>query len=168
MALNPSCNSVREGTPFPVLGDPPFPFDRAEVARSEIRSVLPEADLTLGGEVRTVEVFKEGTRGHRMAGSGIWMPYEGQENDTEVIEVTSVTAEAYGWTFHRAWYYWVCSTKTNPIPEVQAFALNVKWREQVRFDGFAGGQDADGPGDHYHVDTMEGLRALLAAINTQC
>jgi len=138
------------------------------MARSEIRSVIPEADLTLGGKTQTREVFKEGTQGYKMGRAGIRMPYEGEENDIETIEVASVTAEAYGWKFYRAWYYWVCGTKTNPIPEAQAKALNAKWREQVRFDGFAGGKDADGPGDSYHVDTMEGLRALLAAINTQC
>jgi hypothetical protein len=168
MALNPSCNSVREGTRFPVLGDPPFPFDRAEVAKGEIRSVVSQGDLTLGGDIRTVEVFKKGTRGHQMAGSGMWIPYEGQENDTEEIKVTTVSAKAHGWEFRRAWYYWICSTKTNPIPQAKAEALNKEWGRQVRFDGYAGGKDADGPGDSYHVDTMEGLRALLAAITTQC
>jgi hypothetical protein len=164
MALNPSNNSVREGTPFPVLGDPPFRLDRAETAREELHSVIPEEDLTFRGKMSTREVYRKGTKGYRMGRAGVSMYYEGQENDIETIEVASVTAEAYGWTFHRLWYYWVCQTNTNPIPQAKAEDLNVVWGKQVRFDGFAGGHDVDGPGDHYHVDTKEGLQALLNVI----
>lgn len=165
MALNPSCNSVTKGTPFPVLGDPPFRLDLAEIAKDELRKVIADADLDLVDcEQQTRRVFREGSRGHQMSRAGICAFYEGQENDIEEVQVASVGAKAHGWEFRRAWYYWVCQTSTNPIPRTEAEKLNAKWGDQVRFDGYSGGKNPNGPGTAYHVDTLEGLQALLDVI----
>lgn len=165
MGLKPSCNDV-DGKGLPVLGDPPFECDLAEVAREEIRSVIPEADLKFGGEVGEREQFRAGTKGWTMGRAGVSMYYEGQEADIEVVATEEVEAEAYGWKFRRLWYYWACRAdkEEHALPKERAVVLNAEWGRQVRFDGFAGGKHVDGPGGHYHVDTLAGLRALVDAI----
>jgi hypothetical protein len=142
-------------------------LEQADIAEAEIRAVLPEARI--GGERKTIQVYKKGSQGHQMARMGLHMYYEGQEKDIEDIKVTSVTAEALGGMFRRAWYYWVCSAKNHisSIPATKAVELNRVWGEKIRFNGFAGGTDADGPGNHYHVDTVDGLQALMAAIKNR-
>ncbi len=166
MALNPSCNNVK-GTPFPVLGDSPFPLELAETARAEIRSVVEPGRLTFDDEnVQTRTVFRRGTQGDEMGRAGIHAPYEGMENDTEVVELVRVTARAYGWKFHRAWYYWICLTDGPPLTEKVARELNDEWREQVRVEGFGGGCDVTGPVRAYHVDTLDGLMKLMVVIKS--
>lgn len=71
-----------------------------------------------------------------------------------------------GWRFTRAWYYWVCEGPG--IPFEDAMKLNEKFGKEVRVDGFAGGESPrrfHGLGvGHYHVDTLEGLKALADTI----
>jgi len=164
MGLNPSCNNVSDRAlkKLPVLGDPPFKEPHAKEAVSELKALLPEAKFT--GEVRTQKHWKEGTKGWKNARVGLSMWYEGAENDTEEVKVRTVEATALGWKFSRAWYYWVCNTYEKPIPAAAAKAFNDKWGDQVRFNGYAGGTDADGPGKSYHVDTLDGLLALVKLI----
>lgn len=163
MGLNPSCNTV-EGKRLPVLGDPPFTEELAEIAMKELREAIPQG-LEFCNETRKVERYRPGSEGDKMQRMGIWTP--GHEGDLETIEAITVKATAYGWTFHRNWYYWVCDGRQNPIPEAKARELNEKWGRQVRVDGFAGGQDVTGDVDHYHVDTFDGLLELVKLIQGQ-
>jgi hypothetical protein len=75
------------------------------------------------------------------------------------------------WTFKRAWYYWMAHAEYGKgLPEEKAEALNTRWREEVRVQGYAGGTDVaqwlTGAGtiDTYHIDTQEGLNAFAKAI----
>ena len=147
---------------FEILGDPPFRMEVAEQAMAELRSVLPEAVFETKTETRSV--YKDASRGDEMARCGIRIHYEGEEADIETITVQSVRATALGWTFRRAWYYWACSTKDKPVPEEMARSMNEKWGEQVRVDGFSGGRDAIGDVFSYHVDTKDGLAALVTIL----
>lgn len=161
MGLNPSCNNV-VGNALPVLGDPPFPLDLAARAKEELLRVLPEA--VFEDKVETREVYRKGTRAHQMASAGMHFPGMAGPDDIETIEVQAVRATALGWTFQRAWYYWICTTADRPIPRAEASRLNETWRKQVRVDGFAGGRDVRADVQGYHVDTADGLAALVAAI----
>jgi hypothetical protein len=166
MGLNPSCNNV-EGKPLPVLGDPPFSAEHAEIAMNELLRFIPIADLRFKNTTSMHKIFKKGSKGHAMGRCGISCYYEGQENDVEDVELVRVEAEAYNWTFYRAWYYWVCGTRHNPISEKAAKELNDAMGGQVRVNGFAGGTSVDGVVDSYHVDTLDGLKALLEMIRDE-
>ncbi|MND11687.1 hypothetical protein D3C87_465810 [compost metagenome] len=77
--------------------------------------------------------------------------------------VTSVLGELHGWTFKRAWYYWVAE---GPGIDVKnAMKLHKRFGSEVRVKGDAGCMDPlqayNGLGcGYYHVDTPEGLKAL--------
>lgn len=82
--------------------------------------------------------------------------------------VTSVIGELHGWTFRRAWRYWVA---TGPgIDVLSAEALHREWGHVVRVDGDA---TCPSPRDRYkgfgcslyHIDTPEGLAALARTLN---
>lgn len=80
---------------------------------------------------------------------------------------TSVIGHLLGWSFIRNWRYWVC--KGPGIPNHFAEQLHMTHGEDVRVDGFAGGEEPIkrfyGLGAwHYHVDTAEGLKALADMI----
>ena len=80
---------------------------------------------------------------------------------------TIITGSLHGWSFQRAWYYWVAK---GPGIEVEAAEkLHAKFGKEVRvaghcmcpsprewYKGLAVG--------YYHVDTQEGLRALANTI----
>ena len=69
-----------------------------------------------------------------------------------------------GWTFTRAWTYWVAEYKHGLNPVV-ANLINKRWRNTIRVDGFAGGKDVDNePVKDYHIDTQAGLNAFVKAI----
>lgn len=76
---------------------------------------------------------------------------------------TSVMGTLHGWTFKRAWYYWVAE---GPGIDVDAAeALHATHGREVRVDGHCG---CPSPSEwfkglgcgHYHVDTPDGLKAL--------
>lgn len=80
---------------------------------------------------------------------------------------TSIIGCLHGWTFKRAWYYWMCD---GPGIELQAAEkLHATHGTVVRVDGHCG---CPSPRDaykglavgHYHVDTPEGLKALAETI----
>ena len=80
----------------------------------------------------------------------------------------SVTGMIHGWHFRRAWYYWVATaTPGAQLSAEKARRLNERWKEEVRVDGYAGGQDVEGPVGCYHVDTVEGLSALVEYISPE-
>lgn len=80
---------------------------------------------------------------------------------------TSVIGCLYGWTFKRAWYYWMCS---GPGIDVEsAEALHAAYGQDVRVEGHCGCPSPrkrfKGLGcGSYHVDTQEGLKALADTI----
>jgi len=165
MALNPSCNSVVEGTPLQVLGDPPFSKEAVEVAKGELRGAIEPGDLKFDDEPKsTYKVFKKGTRGDTMGRMGITAPYDGMENDTETAELVHVVAHAHGWRFRRAWYYWMCSSEDRPLSKAVAKEMNRQWGGQIRVNGYSGGTDVREPVSSYHVDTLEGLKKLVETI----
>jgi hypothetical protein len=97
------------------------------------------------------------------------IPYEKydflRESNSEVK--SGVIGTLYGWTFTRAWYYWVCK---GPGIEVEAAErLHAKYGETVRVDGHCG---CPSPRERfrglacgfYHVDDAEGLKALADTI----
>lgn len=163
MGLNVSSDRV-EGVAFPVLGDPPFTPERAMVAMAELEAAAGKK-LSFDNEVKAVRVYKEGSRALEMARSGVYFNHDGIANDVETVHRTTVIATVWGWRFRRAWYYWVCDANVvRAIPREDAVKLNARLGGQVRVDGYSGGNDVTGPVDLYHVDTVEGLKALLDLI----
>lgn len=165
MGLNPSCN-LKEGLKgFKNLGDPPF----TAVPKNWALMELLEAGTPRGAAEYTtkeVEVYEPGSEADKMSRSGIWMPGMAKDSPTIWIEVHQVSAKAFGWTFRRAWYYWVCSAETHGygLPEAAAKQLNEEHRLDVRVDGYASGQEVHGEVDSYHVDTPDGLKALVEVL----
>ena len=161
MALNPSCNNVAgNGEAFPVLGDGPFKKDQLETAKSELTSVLPEAEFDIKSEVQ--QHYKEGSLPYKQAMAGMRGFCKVKPEDIEDVEVYTMEAKALGWNFHRAWYYWSCHVDNGKkIPTKIAKTFNETWGEQVRVNGYAGGTDVKRPVDGYHIDTAAGLQAFV-------
>jgi hypothetical protein len=64
-------------------------------------------------------------------------------------------------SFDRAWYYWVVKL-SRPVDFEAASKFNCTWAPEVRVDGFAGGTEPAKSGvSSYHVDSQEGLNALV-------
>ena len=150
---------------FQILGDPPFREELVKIARIEILSALPEAEFC--NEVSIRELYKPNSIPSELAGIGICIPALTKESDLEMVQVSTVKAKAFEWTFSRNWYYWVCSTETRPLPMAEAQKLNETWGSQARVDGHAGGKDVQGDVGLYHVDTWVGLAVLVAGIRYQ-
>jgi len=80
-----------------------------------------------------------------------------------------------GWTFRRAWYYWVAETKTSPLLFKYADKLHEKYGKDVRVAGNCGcpapREWFDKPYhigvNFYHVDSQLGLLKLAEAIKQQ-
>lgn len=80
---------------------------------------------------------------------------------------TSVRGSLHGWTFERAWYYWIAKGPGIELSEAQA--LQAKHSKVVRVAGHCGSPSplewfkglAVGS---YHVDSPEGLKALADTI----
>jgi len=80
---------------------------------------------------------------------------------------TIICGSLHGWTFKRAWYYWVCK---GPGIEIEAAEkLHAEFGKEVRVDGNCG---CPSPREwfkglacgSYHVDTQQGLKALADTI----
>jgi hypothetical protein len=80
-----------------------------------------------------------------------------------------------GWEFRRAWYYWVVSSTKNTLLFKYADPLHESFGKDVRVDGHCG---CPSPREwckapwqmgvnFYHVDSQEGLNALVNAIKEQ-
>lgn len=81
---------------------------------------------------------------------------------------SSIIGSLHGWTFERAWYYWIAK---GPGIELEAAErLHKSHGRSVRVDGHCG---CPSPREwfkglacgHYHVDDQEGLNALAETIN---
>lgn len=74
-----------------------------------------------------------------------------------------------GWSFRRAWYYWVAEGPGVPADKAQAF--HETWGQQVRVDGHCG---CPSPLEWhhgfavgmYHIDTQEGLNAFAGLLRS--
>jgi hypothetical protein len=80
---------------------------------------------------------------------------------------TVVIGQLYGWTFRRAWYYWMAEGPG--VPAQYAMELFKHHGSDVRVGGHAGSPSpleyAQGfPITHYHIDTQDGLSALAEVI----
>lgn len=76
-----------------------------------------------------------------------------------------------GWTFKRAWYYWMADAPIGEgIPEAAARRLNGEWFDEVRVFGYSGGARVKSwlsprlTIDRYHIDTQEGLNAFASLV----
>ncbi len=67
--------------------------------------------------------------------------------------------------FKRSDSYWVV-TLSEPLPLPTAQLLDLSYRNSVRTNGMSGGDEPTSPVRLYHVDSREGLRALVAAIRS--
>ena len=80
---------------------------------------------------------------------------------------TAIMGSLYGWSFKRAWYYWVAEGPG--IDVVTAEQLHATHGRTVRVDGHCG---CPSPSEwfhglacgNYHVDDSEGLKALADTI----
>lgn len=77
----------------------------------------------------------------------------------------SVIGVLHGWVFTRSWYYWSVRSSGKALSYTRADLLNKSMGTEVRAYGYAGGTslEAELPLS-YHVDTQEGLMALVAFI----
>jgi hypothetical protein len=109
-----------------------------------------------------------------LAEAGI--PFEEHEFLKRNSEVPSaVLAYMNGWTFKRAWYYWVASSDDNLLLFENADKLHEKFGQEVRVSGHCGcpaprewyNKEWNLGVNLYHVDSQEGLNALAQAIRDQ-
>jgi len=88
---------------------------------------------------------------------------------------TKIVGFLQGWKFERLWYYWAAKTETTPLLFKYAEPLHEKYGKDVRVDGHCG---CPAPREwfkdkwhigvnHYHVDSVWGLKALADAIKRQ-
>lgn len=80
---------------------------------------------------------------------------------------STIAGSLYGWSFKRAWYYWVA--KGPGLPPYHAHLLHQQFGKEVRVDGHCGcPSPLEWYGgfacNNYHVDTQRGLNALAAMI----
>ena len=93
-----------------------------------------------------------------------YLPEAERKNQGEVQTVTY--GFLYGWTFRRAWYYWVATAKDgSAIPYEIAIRINDKIGRELRVDGYSGGKIPDRYGvGSYHIDSQEALNVLADTI----
>ncbi len=164
MSLNPSCNLEEGHKGFPVIGDAPFD----EIGKNFAIAELKEAGFPRGSDrviVQEIEVYKKDSEAYKLAKNGIHIPSICEKSETEWTNGYTVKAELYGWTFYRAWYYWIAeaATKEFEIPKTlaQKFNKDENNRKEIRVEGWAGGNDVKKPVSSYHVDTPRGLKELV-------
>lgn len=103
--------------------------------------------------------------------AGITPVYHIEQRSGEVP--THFTGELHGWTFERAWYYWVARGPRLPLE--YASPLHKLFGTEIRVAGHCcpspeewygpdGVTKGDGSVALYHVDTQEGLAVLAATI----
>jgi len=88
---------------------------------------------------------------------------------------SAILAYLNGWVFKRAWYYWVVSSDQNLLLFENADKLHEKFGKEVRVSGHCGcpsprewyNNDWNLGVNLYHVDSQEGLNALVKAIKEQ-
>lgn len=167
--MNPSCNLEEGLKGFRNLGDPPFSTEGKDTAVGELLDAgLPRGSYRV--TTREVEVYKADSEAAKLAACGISMPSVSARSETEWVVEHEVTAEAYGWKFRRAWYYWSCGIadqSEGSVPYSVATELHAQHGQSVRTEGYAGGSAPDGDVGRYHVDTPLGLRALVEVLKQE-
>ena len=87
-------------------------------------------------------------------------------NDNGDPATDAIVATTGDWSFRRNWYYWTADGP--PLHPRVAKELNDCYGGQVRINGCAGGEHSEvileRVVDGYHIDTADGLKALLLAI----
>ena len=145
---------------FPVIGDPPFRAEGRDQALAELKAAGFTDAITVKEETR--EEMVQGTPAQHLASRGVYIPALVNATPKEIVTRYHVVAKGWGWTFHRAWYYWCAEADDGrAIPEKQAQDLNAAWSNEIRVRGYAGGTNVDRPIDSYHVDTPAGLKTLV-------
>jgi hypothetical protein len=150
---------------FPAIGDPPFGETGKDTAVQELR----DAGFPQGSEVvlsTEHEVYRRGSEADVLGRMGITIPSICMTSAKEWVRLYEVAAALYGWKFERAWRYWICSAEdpVYAIPQDLAEKLNLEMSDQVRVDGFAGGQEVSRAVCCYHVDTPAGLARLVQVL----
>jgi hypothetical protein len=168
MSLNPSCilDEGRKG--FPNVGDAPFSEEGKDVAIAELRAVgFPRGSETI--EVREQEQYKNGSEADILSRQGFFSSEVAKRSETEWAKVYTVRAKYCGWKFYRAWYYWIAEAKDMSIPEDVATEFNKDKnnREEVRVEGYAGGQNVIWPVGCYHIDTPRGLEEFMKMLKIE-
>lgn len=82
-----------------------------------------------------------------------------------MADVVGVLADARGViaVAYRRWYYWSVEVR-RPLPIKQARAFNKRYFDTVRAEGMSGGTNVTRPVTRYHVDTPDGLLALVSEL----
>lgn len=91
---------------------------------------------------------------------------------------TRIFGKLRGWTFTRAWYYWVAEGGALSIEAARKLYMDPCGKEGVRVGGHCGCPSPDDFGwrkgengqqyvDSYHVDSVLGLRLLADAIKAE-
>ena len=142
MGLCPSNTMVAEGTKFPNYA-----------GRDDVDDLLKKELTDAGIEACEMGLLKNRGREVNTAIYGTLCP------DPEMPRCA--------WHFERAWYYWVA--KGPGIPLEHATRLHNTHGQVVRVDGHGGCPsplewNKGFAVDHYHVDTAEGLKALVDTI----
>lgn len=157
--MDPRCGDKT----FPSLGDPPFPAECRDVAVAELRA----AGIPRGAEKVTaceVEVLAKGSDAERLASAGVCIPSAVAAAPKEWVTVYRISAEAFGWNFSRAWYYWVAKTSDEPVSKADAAALHERFGQEVRVYGSCACPEPVRDVDSYHIDTPAGLAAFVEVI----
>jgi hypothetical protein len=150
---------------FRVVGDAPFEGRFLQEVVGELHSAgLPRGAIRV--TMREVESRKRGTCIEQMARCGIVVPSAVVQAPMEWVEAFDVTAQAYGWKLDRRWYYWECNAKYPrfAIPIDAALRLHAELGTQARANGDCACREPTDAVDTYHVDTPEGLQALVSIL----
>jgi len=168
MGLNPSCNSVK-GRAFPVVGDGPWDDTAARIIEAELDALGIPHQRT---DQRTVKELLPGSWEYELARAGINV-IGGPPPPTRDVEVCRVEGALLGFTFRRAWYYWMVSGMM-PLEVARRLWDDPEGKRSVRVGGHCGCPSPDEYGAYnvdgkmvvlgYHVDTVDGLRLLVEAI----
>lgn len=100
--------------------------------------------------------------------AGIHVEYFKNLFDNDEVK-TGVMGTLYRWNFQRQWTYWAATGNHAGLPPEVADRLYATHGVTVRVDGYGTGEDPRqrlrglAPA-YYHVDTLEGLKALADAI----
>ena len=144
---------LRNKLPTPKGSDVSFPNKAGDHADTD--DIL-RAELKAAG-IPTVEEAQGKPEGH----------YASILRDVSGEVKTSVRGSMHGWTFKRAWYYWVAEGPGIDVDTAEI--LHSSHGKEVRVDGHA---DCPRPSEwfkglgcgRYHVDTSDGLKALADTI----
>lgn len=144
------------------LEDPPFPQECFDIAKKELREAGVPEDVVSAKKV-IKDCYVKGSDADVMGSAGIFIPQLMKDSPIEKRELFTVKFNYCGWSFYRAWSYWVVSTEVwkYRIPKLIAEMMNEKYFDTVRVGGYAGGQKVEESVNCYHIDTEEGFKVFV-------